>query len=50
MDDELALQTMLKVHAKSFHEKALSEEYTEFSHTCICNNSRLLEKADALCC
>ena len=33
LDDELALQTMLKVHAQSFHEKALSEEYTEFSHT-----------------
>ena len=33
LGDELALQIMLKGHAQSFHEKALSEEYTEFSHT-----------------
>ena len=50
LDNELALQTMLKVHTQSFHKKALNEEYTEFPRTRICNNSRLLEKADALCC
>ena len=52
-DDELPLQTTLKVHTHSKRKNASNKEQLEFQHLRMCKKKRLIAREcwmDALCC